>query len=137
MGPRKDVIDIISTLGGVESVAAAGNIIKDKMDASNYDKLNPIKNEQVLLKIANAAALCQPDSIYIVTGSEEDLQFIRDLALEKGEESALPLPQHTIHFDLKEEQGRIIDRTFYISNEGEEVTGSQRPAAVPVARACR
>jgi hypothetical protein len=28
---------------------------------------------------------------------------------------------HTIHFDLKEEQGRIIDRTFYIYNQGEEV----------------
>lgn len=121
MGPRKDVVDIISNLGGVESLAAAGSIFAAKMDAANLGKLEPIKNEQVLLKIANACALCQPDSIFIVNGSEEDLQFVRDLALEKGEESALPMPQHTIHFDLKEEQGRIIDRTFYISNEGETV----------------
>ena len=121
MGPRKDVIDIISTLGGVETVAAAGNIFKELMDAANLGKLEPIKNEAVLLKIANAATLCQPDSIYIVSGSEEDLRFVRNLALEKGEESTLAMPLHTIHFDLKEEQGRIIDRTFYISNEGEEV----------------
>jgi phosphoenolpyruvate carboxykinase (GTP) len=26
---------------------------------------------------------------------------------------------HTIHYDLKEEQGRIIDRTFYIANPDE------------------
>ena len=121
MGPRKDVVDIISKLGGVETVAAAGKLFATRMDAANLSKLEPIKNEQVLLKIANACVLCQPDSIYIVDGSEEDLKFVRNLALEKGEESALPMPQHTIHFDLKEEQGRIIDRTFYISNEGETV----------------
>ena len=73
MGPRKDVVDIISKLGGVESVAAAGKIFAAKMDAANLSKLEPIKNEQVLLKIANACALCQPDSIFIVNGSEEDL----------------------------------------------------------------
>ena len=121
MGPRKDVIDIISTLGGVETAAAARALFEQKMDPANLGKLEPIQNEQVLLKIANAAVLCQPDSIYIVTGSEEDLQFVRGLALEKGEESRLAMPQHTIHFDLKEEQGRIIDRTFYISNDGEDV----------------
>ena len=121
MGPRKDVIDIISTLGGVDTADAARNMFELKMDTENLSKLDPIKNEQVLIKIANAAVLCEPDSIFIVTGSDEDLQFVRDLALKKGEESQLPMPQHTIHFDLKEEQGRIIDRTFYISNEGEEV----------------
>ncbi|MFC1515579.1 phosphoenolpyruvate carboxykinase domain-containing protein, partial [Thermodesulfobacteriota bacterium] len=34
----------------------------------------------------------------------------------------LPMPGHTIHFDLKEEQGRIVDRTYYIANEGEEIS---------------
>ena len=121
MGPRKDVIDIISTLGGLETVADAKKLFQQKMDAANLDKLKPIQNEQVLLKIANAATLCQPDSIYIVTGSNQDLQFVRGLALEKREESPLPMPEHTIHYDLREEQGRIIDRTFYISNEGETV----------------
>jgi len=121
MGPRKDVIDIISTLGEIETAAAARAVFEQKMDDANLEKLTPIRNEQVLLKLANAAVLCQPDSIYILTGSEADQQFVRDLALKKGEESELTLPGHTIHFDLKEEQGRIIDRTFYISNTGETV----------------
>jgi phosphoenolpyruvate carboxykinase (GTP) len=59
--------------------------------------------------------------VFIDTGSETDRQFIRELSLKKGEESPLPMQGHTIHFDLKEEQGRIIDRTFYIYNPGEEV----------------
>jgi phosphoenolpyruvate carboxykinase (GTP) len=32
------------------------------------------------------------------------------------------MKNHTIHFDLKDEQGRIIDRTYYIINEGEEIS---------------
>ncbi|MCX5883456.1 MAG: phosphoenolpyruvate carboxykinase, partial [Deltaproteobacteria bacterium] len=32
------------------------------------------------------------------------------------------MENHTLHFDLKEEQGRILDRTFYIANEGDLVS---------------
>jgi phosphoenolpyruvate carboxykinase (GTP) len=121
MGPQKDVIDIVTELGGVKTPESAGEVFEDKLDAVNLSKLNEIKNEAVRLKIANAIVLCGPDSVFIDTGSEEDRQYIRDLSLEKGEESSLPMENHTIHYDLKEEQGRIIDRTFYIHNEGEEV----------------
>ena len=121
MGPQKDVVDIVTELGGVKTPEAAQEVFEDKLDAVNLSKLNEIKNEAVRLKIANAIVLCGPDSVFIDSGSEEDRQYIRDLSLEKGEESKLPMEGHTIHYDLKEEQGRIIDRTFYIHNEGEEV----------------
>jgi len=121
MGPQKDVIDIVTELGGIKTQEAAQEVFEDKLDAVNLSKLNEIKNEAVRLKIANAIVLCGPDSVFIDSGSEEDRQYIRDLSLEKGEESKLPMEGHTIHYDLKEEQGRIIDRTFYIHNEGEEV----------------
>ena len=121
MGPQKGVIDIVTELGGVKTPESAQEVFEGKLDAVNLSKLNEIKNEAVRLKIANAIVLCGPDSVFIDTGSEEDRQYIRDLSLEKGEESKLPMEGHTIHYDLKEEQGRIIDRTFYIHNEGEEV----------------
>lgn len=122
MGPLKDCIDILTQLGGINELEAARRVFKDTIDAENLNKLSRIQNPEVLKKIANAIALCQPDSVFIDTGSEKDRQFIRELSLKKGEESALPMPGHTIHFDLKEEQGRIIDRTFYIYNQGEEVS---------------
>ncbi len=121
MGPQKDVIDIVTELGGVKTQESAREIFEDKLDAVNLSKLNQIKNEAVRLKIANAIVLCGPDSVFIDSGSEEDRQYIRDLSLEKGEEASLPMDNHTIHYDLKDEQGRIIDRTFYIHNKGEEV----------------
>ena len=121
MGPRKDCIDIVTELGGIGDLKAAQRVFKEKMNTANLEKLKPFQNPDVLKKIANAIVLCDPDSVFIDTGSEVDRQFIRELSLKKGEESPLPMQGHTIHFDLKEEQGRIIDRTFYIYNEGEEV----------------
>jgi len=121
MGPKKDVIDIVTELGGIKTNESAQQLIEEKLDATNLSKLSLIKNASVLRKIANAIVLCNPDSVFINTASDEDRQFIRDLSIEKGEESKLPMENHTIHYDLKDEQGRIIDRTFYIHNEGEEV----------------
>jgi phosphoenolpyruvate carboxykinase (GTP) len=121
MGPKKDVIDIVTELGGIKTNESAQKLIEERLDATNLSKLSLVKNESVLRKIANAIVLCDPDSVFINTASDEDRQFIRDLSIEKGEESKLPMEGHTIHYDLKDEQGRIIDRTFYIHNEGEEV----------------
>jgi phosphoenolpyruvate carboxykinase (GTP) len=121
MGPQKDCIDILKELGGIKDLKAAQQIFKAKLNDENLDKLKRIQNSDVLKKIANAIVLCDPDSVFIDTGSEADRQFIRELSLKKGEESSLPMEGHTIHFDLKEEQGRIIDRTFYFYIEGEEV----------------
>jgi phosphoenolpyruvate carboxykinase (GTP) len=121
MGPKKDVIDIVTELGGIKTNESAQKLIEKRLDATNLSKLSLIKNESVLRKIANAIVLCNPDSVFINTGSDEDRQFVKDLSIEKGEESKLPMENHTIHYDLKNEQGRIIDRTFYIHNEGEEV----------------
>jgi len=121
MGPKKDVIDIVTELGGIKTNESAQKLIGERLDATNLSKLSLIKNESILRKIANAIVLCDPDSVFINTASDEDRQFIRDLSIKKGEESKLPMDGHTIHYDLKNEQGRIIDRTFYIHNEGEEV----------------
>ena len=122
MGPKKDVIDIVTELGGIRTAEAADNLFAERIEAEQLAKLDKVKNEAVRLKIANAIVLCDPDKVFINTASDEDRQFIRDLSLEKGEEKTLPMKDHTIHFDLKDEQGRIIDRTFYISNQGEEVS---------------
>ena len=122
MGPNKDCIDIATELGGIKTLEAAGQLFEKKMDEANLAKLQKINNSDILKKIANAISICDPDSVFINTGSEADRQFIRDLAIEKGEESKLPMEGHTIHYDLKDEQGRIIDRTYYIYNEGEEVS---------------
>ncbi len=118
----KKGIDIVAEIGGVKTIEAARKLFAEQLDSENLNKLLKMKHPEVMLKIANAIVMCQPDSVFINTGSAADRQFIRELALQKGEEKELPMKGHTIHFDLKEEQGRIIDRTYYIINPGEDVS---------------
>jgi phosphoenolpyruvate carboxykinase (GTP) len=115
-------IQIVEEIGQITTAGAATEVLKKKLDPEQYQRINKIKNPHVLMIVANAIIMCRPDTVFINTGSPEDKRFICDMALAKGEEAPLPMKGHTIHFDLKEEQGRIIDRTYYIANEGEPVS---------------
>jgi len=114
--------DIIQKIGGISTMDEASGVFEKEMDAANLAKIRRIKNEEALLKIANAIITCKPDDIFVNTGSDDDVQRIRRMALEKGEEAVLAMEGHTIHFDLAAEQGRIIDRTYYIANPDEEIS---------------
>ena len=122
MFARNQGIDIVEEIGGVTSASAAEQVFQSTLDEAHLSRIRSVQHPDVLRKIANAIVMCRPDRVYVNTGSAQDRQFIRELALQKGEEATLPLDGHTIHYDLKEEQGRIIDRTFYIANEEEKVS---------------
>jgi len=113
----KNGIDILSHLGGVKNMEEAKKVFDKYLDDENAKKLFYIKNEDALLKIANSISLGDPESVMINTGSNADLDYIRNYSLEKGEESKLAMDKHTIHFDLPEDQGRMVDQTFYIVND--------------------
>ena len=119
---KKKGVDIVCEIGGISTIEAAMACFESRLDAIHLSRINQINTPDVLIKIANSIVMCDPDKVYINTGSPEDKQFIRDLALQKCEETALPMKDHTVHYDLKDEQGRIVDRTFYISNEDENVS---------------
>ncbi len=109
-------MDLINELGQVDTLEKAKAIFKQHMDEEHLIRILKIKNPAILIRVANSIVLCNPISVFINTGSPEDLKFIKDLAIEKGEESPLAMENHTIHFDLAKEQGRIVDRTYYIAN---------------------
>ena len=115
-------MDILEQLGNIRSLDHAMEILKPKLDSSHLDRLLTIKNTEIIRRIAAAAAIGNPKTVFINTGSDSDLDFIRDLALEKGEESDLAMEKHTIHFDLAGEQGRIVDRTYYIADPEDHIS---------------
>ena len=118
----KEGINILSSIGGVKTAKEAEKVFSESMDDVNFEKIQRIKNEEARLKIANVTMVGQPDNIFVNTGTPEDQQFIIDLSLKKGEESKLAIKNHTIHYDLADEQARIIDRTYYIANDDERVS---------------
>ncbi|MBC8423034.1 phosphoenolpyruvate carboxykinase, partial [bacterium] len=125
----KKGVDILGKVGGVKTIAQAKELFKEKLDKKHFARLAKIKNEEALLKIANAIAMCEPDEVYISTGSPADMRAVKKMSIAKGEEKPLAMKGHTIHFDLPEEQGRIVDRTYYIVNPGEptSVLGNKMP----------
>ncbi len=115
-------IDIVVEIGGITTFQKAMQLFENKLDKTNLSKIKKINHPKVVIKIANSIAMCKPDAVFINTGSDSDKAHIKEVALQNKEEEKLPMPDHTIHFDLKDEQGRIIDRTFYIANEGEDIS---------------
>ena len=114
--------DILAVVGDIRSLDAAKALFSERLDAANLAKLAPIKTEDALIKIANAISICKPTSVFINTGSETDVEWIKEYSLTKGEERKLAKPGHTIHFDLPEDQARLVNQTYYIINEGEKMS---------------
>ena len=109
--------DILTAVSGIDSAAQAEAVLHQRLDAGALAKL--VKNADARLKIAAAITLCQPEAVFINSGSDEDIAWIRAHALARGEEKALTQAGHTIHFDLPRDQGRLIDQTYYVVNPEE------------------
>jgi phosphoenolpyruvate carboxykinase (GTP) len=115
-------VDILAQVGGIRTLDKAKALFEARCDPDDVAKLNQIRNEEALLKIANAISMTDPDAVFVNTGSEEDTQRVRIMSLAKGEEHHVAMKDHTIHFDLPQEQARIIDRTYYIVNPDEKTS---------------
>ena len=114
--------EILAIVGGIKNISEANKMLADKLDATNQKKLAAIKTEEALIKIANAIAMCRPDNVFVNTGTEKDIQWVREYSLAKGEEKKLAKAGHTIHFDLPQDQARLVNQTYYIINPGEKMS---------------
>ncbi len=94
------------------------NILSEKLDEANMAKLQALKNPAVLRFIADAIDLCKPEKVFVSTDSPDDIAFIRQLALDRNEETTLAIEGHTIHFDGYHDQARDVARTKYLLPEG-------------------
>jgi len=92
--------------------------LKDRLDDENYRKLMYLKNEKLCEFVADVVDLCQPDSVFVCTDSEEDIAYIRRRVVENGEETPLAIEGHTVHFDGYHDQGRDKANTKYLVEPG-------------------
>ncbi|MBM4018382.1 MAG: phosphoenolpyruvate carboxykinase (GTP) [Planctomycetes bacterium] len=101
-----------------EQCAAA---LKGKLDAEHLSRLECAADARLCAFVADAAALCRPDSIYVLTDADADRRYIRGRALEAGEETALAVAGHTVHFDGYHDQGRDKEVTRYLVPKGDSL----------------
>ncbi|MFX1327122.1 MAG: phosphoenolpyruvate carboxykinase (GTP) [Promethearchaeota archaeon] len=69
------------------------------IDKTNLAKIEALNNQYVLEIINKFVSLCKPSTVTVITDSQEDIDYVRNRAIELGEEKKLDLKGHTIHFD--------------------------------------
>jgi phosphoenolpyruvate carboxykinase (GTP) len=88
------------------------------MSEEDYKELCTITNPKVYEFIAKSSDLCNCEKIFICSDSPEDIAFVRQQAMSTGEEAALKLKGHTVHFDGVYDQGRDRKATKYLVPRG-------------------
>ena len=88
-------------------------------DKENLDKLMKIKNLEVLKQILQCTKTVKPSRIFIVTGSKEDVEYVRRKAIDNKEEIPSKYnPLHTIHFDGPRDLARDRENTRILVQQG-------------------
>jgi len=96
-------------------------LLQDKLTADSYGKLTAVENPAVHEFVADAVGLCDPDSVFVASDSQEDIAYVRRRAVETGEETPLATEGHTVHFDGYHDQARDKANTKYLVPPGVEL----------------
>ncbi|MDX1357280.1 MAG: phosphoenolpyruvate carboxykinase (GTP) [Clostridia bacterium] len=92
-------------------------MLKNVIDQANLKKLEVLENEKVMANLKMAVELCKPAKVTVITDAPEDIAYLRQLALDNGEERKLKMEGHTIHFDGPQDQARDKANTRYMLTE--------------------
>ncbi len=84
------------------------------MDNEALKKLEVLNNPKVMEYVDEAIKLCKPAKVTVITDSQEDIAYIKELAIKNGEEKKLEMKGHTLHFDGPKDQARDKAHTKYL-----------------------
>ncbi len=82
------------------------NIDQSILTKENVKKLEYLNNPKVLKIVEDFTNLLKPSKVSVITDSQEDIDYVRELALRSGEERKLTMEGHTIHYDSYYDQAR-------------------------------
>ncbi|MFX1264739.1 MAG: phosphoenolpyruvate carboxykinase (GTP) [Promethearchaeota archaeon] len=97
------------------------SVLESSLTDANLRKLLTIPNQVVHKFIADAIELCSPMKVFVCDDSRMDVEYIRRTAIARGEETALAIPTHTVHFDGLHDQARDKEQTVYLVPKGESL----------------
>jgi len=108
------------------------------IDKPNMDKLEALNNKKVMEYLEEAISLCKPETVTVITDSDEDIAYLRNLAIKNGEEKKLKMEGHTIHYDGINDQARDKENTKYLLskevNWGMDINYIMKDKGVPEVR---
>ncbi|MFC1808696.1 phosphoenolpyruvate carboxykinase (GTP) [Candidatus Omnitrophota bacterium] len=90
------------------------SVLQERLNKENYEKLQQLNNKKLHEFIAECIELCNPSSVYVCDDSQTDYDYIRNKAIEAGEEHSLATKGHTYHCDGYNDQARDKANTKYL-----------------------
>ncbi len=102
-------------------MADVQNLLAQKLDKSNLEKLTALQNPHLNAFVADGIALANPDKVVVFTDCADDIATLRQWAANGGGEQPLKTPGHTFHFDGANDQGRDTFSTRYLLPTGMEL----------------
>jgi len=96
-------------------------LLESKLSEPDYQKLKRIVDPKVWQFIAESWELCNPESIFICSDFSEDIAYVRQQVVSRGEEKPLTITGHTYHFDGMGDQGRDREVTKYLVPKNESL----------------
>ena len=89
-------------------------MIEIVLNEKNRAKIEALDNHHVKEIVEKYIDLCKPSKVTVLTDSEEDQAYIRQLAIDNKEEKPLKTEGHTIHYDNYYDQARDKKNTFVL-----------------------
>lgn len=101
-----------------DDVMQISDLVKSKLDEANLRKLTALGNPRLYAFIEDAVRLTNPDNLAVFTDSPEEIDTLRQMAVNGGGEHPLATEGHTCHFDGVNDQGRDTFSTRYLLPQG-------------------
>ena len=98
------------------------DVLRDRLDDENIAKLESLNNQHITELVAKYVLHLNPDSVFVCDDSEEDLNYLREAAVSKGEEKKLATEGHRLHFDNYHDQARDKSNTKILLSPGESIS---------------
>ena len=96
--------------------------LKRSLDEAALARLQVLNNRHVTEILDWAVGLCKPAKVTVITDDKSDIDYVRRLALQNGEETALAIPGHTVHFDNYRDQARDKNHTCVLLPKGKTLS---------------
>jgi len=76
------------------------------LSRDGLQKLEGLRNPHMMEIVERSLRLLRPARATVITDAEEDIRYVREMALRNNEEHPLATEGHTVHFDGYHDQGR-------------------------------
>ena len=99
-------------------ISFLSNVLSEK----DFVKLRSLNNTHVIELVEKYVKLCKPSKVSVITDEQDEIDYVRQLALGNKEEQKLKMKGHTYHYDGYLDQARDKPHTATLMPAGKKLS---------------